>query len=111
VPDPAWRRRLAKDGDAFTGEIFGFGVSPLLRQQLRALGPEALQLTALHETVVLADAGDHVAHQWAGKEAARHMPLRVTPFQHPLIWTSDPHPNNAMVPTEALQRLLAEVHE
>lgn len=111
VPDPAWRRRLAKDGDAFTDEIFGFGVSQLLRQQLRALGPEALQLTALHETVVLADAGDHIAHQWAGKETARHMPLRVTPFQHPLIWTSDPHPNNAMVPTEALQRLLAEVHE
>ncbi|RST54503.1 alpha/beta fold hydrolase [Variovorax sp. MHTC-1] len=111
VPDPAWRRRLAKDGDAFTDEIFGFGVSQLLRQQLRALGPETLQLTALHETVVLADAGDHIAHQWAGKETARHMPLRVTPFQHPLIWTSDPHPNNAMVPTEAVQRLLAEVHE
>ena len=40
VPDPAWRRRLAKDGDAFTDELFGFGVSPLMRQQLRALGPD-----------------------------------------------------------------------
>ncbi|GAA4352184.1 hypothetical protein GCM10023165_41050 [Variovorax defluvii] len=111
VPDTDWRRRLARDPDAFTEEIFGFGVSPLMRQQLRALSPDALQLTALHETVVLADAEDQAAHQWAGKETARHMPLRISAFQHPLIWTSDPHPNNAMVPTEALQRLLAEVHE
>lgn len=111
VPDPVWRRRLAKDENAFTDEIFGFGMSPVLRDQLRALAPQTLQLTALHETVVLADAEDHAAHQWAGQEAARHMPVRATPFQHPLVWTSDPHPNNAMVPTEALQRLLAEVHD
>lgn len=111
VPDPAWRRRLAKDENAFTDEIFGFGVSPVLRDQLRALAPETLQLTPLHETVVLANAEDHAAHQWASREAARHMPVRATPFQHPLVWTSDPHPNNAMVPIEALQRLLAEVHD
>ncbi|MDM0105325.1 alpha/beta fold hydrolase [Variovorax sp. J22R24] len=109
VPDPGWRRQLARDPDAFTEELFGFGMSPLMRQQLRALTPESLQLTALHETVVLAD--DESAHQWAERESARQMPLRISSFRHPLVWTSDPHPNNAMVPTEALQRLLAEVHE
>jgi pimeloyl-ACP methyl ester carboxylesterase len=112
VPDPTWRRHLAQDQDAFTEEIFGFGVSPLMRRQLRAVTPATLQLTALHETVVLADAEDQTTHQWAGSETARHIPLRISSFQHPLVWTSDPHPNNAMVPTEALQRLLAEVqHE
>ena len=111
VPDPIWRRRLAKDPDAFTDELFGFGVSLTMRQQLRALSPQTLQLTALHQTVMLADAEDQAAHQWAQAEAARHMPVKISPFQHPLIWTSDPHPNNAMVPTEALQRLMAEVHE
>lgn len=111
VPDPAWRRQLARDPDAFTQEIFGFGVSPLMRDQLRALAPATLQLTALHETVVLADAEDHAAQQWAAQETARHMPVRTSAFAHPLIWTSDPHPNNAMVPTEALQRLLAAIHE
>jgi dienelactone hydrolase len=111
VPDPTWRRRLAKDPDAFTDELFGFGVSPAMRQQLRALSSSTLQLTALHETVMLADAEDQAAHQWANAEAARHMPVKISAFQHPLIWTSDPHPNNAMVPTEALQRLMAEVHE
>ncbi|VWX55471.1 Serine aminopeptidase, S33 [Burkholderiales bacterium 8X] len=110
VPDPGWRRRLGKDQDAFTAELFGFGVSPLLRQQLRALGPDGLGLTALHETVVLAAAADQPAHRWAAKEAARHMPVRSENFHHPLMWTSDPHPNNAMVPTEALQKLLGEVN-
>ena len=111
VPDPAWRQKLAKDGDAFTDEIFGFGVSTVLRQQLRSLTPETLQLTALHETVVLADAEDHPAQQWAKKEYGRNIPLRASAFQHPLIWTSDPHPNNAMVPIEALQRLMAEAND
>ncbi|RZL94310.1 MAG: alpha/beta fold hydrolase [Variovorax sp.] len=110
LPDPAWRRRLAEEKDAFTDELFGFGMSTAMREQLRALAPQSLQLTALHETVVLADTGDQAVQQWAAGEAARHMPLRISPFQHPLIWTSDPHPNNAMVPAEALQRLLAEVH-
>jgi uncharacterized protein len=111
VPDAAWRRQLARDPDAFTEETFGFGVSPLMRDQLRALSPASLQLTALHDTVVLADAEDHATHQWAAQETARHMPVRISAFQHPLVWTSDPHPNNAMVPTEALQRLLAVIHE
>lgn len=111
VPDPGWRRRLARDEEAFTDELFGFGVSPTLRQQLRALTPDSLQLTALHDTVVLADAEDQAAHHWAAREAARHMPVRTDAFHHPLMWTSDPHPNNAMVPTEALQRLLAEIHD
>lgn len=111
VPDPAWRRRLAKDPDAYTDEAFGFGISALLRQQLRTLSPQGLALTTLHDTAMLADADDHAAHQWARAEVQRHMPLRAHVFQHPLVWTSDPHPNNAMVPAEALQRLQAEVHE
>jgi len=28
-----------------------------------------------------------------------------------MIWTSNPHPNNEMVPAEALQRVMAEIHE
>ncbi|MBO9513591.1 MAG: alpha/beta hydrolase [Variovorax sp.] len=111
VPDPAWRRRLAKDSDAFTDELLGFGISPVLRQQVRALSPKALQLTALHQTTVLADPEDNAAQAWARAESERRMPVTLSSFQHPLIWTSDPQPNNAMVPAEALQRLLAEAHD
>ncbi|SEA99142.1 serine aminopeptidase domain-containing protein [Variovorax sp. YR216] len=111
VPDPDWRRRLAKDSDAFTDELLGFGVSPVLRQQLRALSPKALQLTALHQTTVLADPEDRAAQEWARAESERRMPVTLSSFQHPLVWTSDPQPNNAMVPAEALQRLMAEAHD
>ncbi|MEJ7688410.1 MAG: alpha/beta hydrolase [Variovorax sp.] len=110
VPDPDWRRTLARDADAFTAEFFGFGVSVLLRQQLRGLAPPTLQLTALHRTVILTDPADESAQRWAAGEAARHVQVRASPFAHSMVWTSDPHPNNAMVPTEALQRMLAEVH-
>ncbi len=111
IPDPDWRRQLARNPDAFTDDLFGFGVAPVLRQQLRSLDAQTLQLTALHDTVVLADPEDQPAQAWGRAQAARQMPVTVSPFRHPLIWTSDPHPNNAMVPPEALQCLIAQVHE
>ncbi len=111
IPDPAWHRQLEKDPDAFTDTLLGFGVSPMLRQQLRGLTPASLALTALHETVVLADDEDKPAKGWCAEQSARHMPVKLVPFQHPLIWTSDPHPNNAMVPAEAVQRLASAIHE
>lgn len=111
VPDRAWRRNLEKDPDAFTDELFGFGVSTALRDQLRALTPQTLRLTALQETVVLASPEDEIAQQWAKAETNRQLPVRMSPFQHSLIWTSDPFHNSAMVPSEALQRLLAQIHE
>jgi alpha-beta hydrolase superfamily lysophospholipase len=110
IPDRAWRRRLAADKDAFTDELLGFAVSPTLRNQLRALTPQSLQLTASHETVVLADPADEAANQWVRMQVERQIPVRVSPFQHSLVWTSDPFPNSAMVPAEALQRLVAEIN-
>lgn len=110
IPDRAWRRRLATDNDAFTDELLGFGVSTALRDQLRALTPQTLQLTASHETVVLASAEDDLANRWARAQAERQIPVRLSPFQHSLVWTSDPFSDSAMVPTEALQRLLAEIN-
>jgi pimeloyl-ACP methyl ester carboxylesterase len=110
IPDRAWRRRLAADKDAYTDELLGFAVSPTLRNQLRALTPQSLQLTASHETVVLADPEDEDANRWARMQAERQIPVRLSPFQHSLVWTSDPFPNSAMVPAEALQRLVAEIN-
>jgi pimeloyl-ACP methyl ester carboxylesterase len=111
IPDRAWRRRLESDRNSYIDSLLGFGLSPELPKQLRALTPRSLQLTALHETVILADGEDQAAVQWARAEAARQIPATFSPFRHPLVWTSDPFFNSAMVPTEALQRLLAEIHE
>ena len=111
VPDRTLRRRLEQDADSFTEVLMGFGLSPELPKQLRALTPQSLQLTALHDTVILADEDDQTAGQWARAEAARQIPARLAPFRHPLVWTSDPFHNSAMVPTEALQRLMVAVNE
>ncbi|MDB5731133.1 MAG: hypothetical protein JWQ03_1028 [Variovorax sp.] len=112
IPDPAWRRQLAKDdSDTFTDEALGTAISPQLLAQLRALTPAALPLSDLHDTIVIAEPDDEAVARWAGEQQARKLPLRLTPFRHSLMWSSDPHPNSAMVPAEALQCLLAAVHE
>ena len=59
---------------------------------------------------MLADPEDEAANRWARMQIERQTPVRLSPFQHPLVWTSDPFPNSAMVPAEALQRLVAEIN-
>lgn len=109
MPNPAWRRQLTRQPEHIVQELIGYALSPALYGQLRALDAAALPLTALYETTVLADADDASARHWADLQLARNLPVRLLPFKHPMAWTSDPHPNNAMVPAEALQRLLAEI--
>jgi uncharacterized protein len=108
VPKPSWRRQLSQP-ETFAGELLGFEMSPVLHSQLCALDAAALPLTALYETTALADTDDTSIRHWADGQFARHMPLRLLPFKHPMEWASDPHPNNAMVPAEAVQRLLTEI--
>ncbi|WP_431275218.1 alpha/beta fold hydrolase [Variovorax ureilyticus] len=110
VPDRAWRRRLEKESNSYTDSVLGFGLSPELPKQLKGLTSRSLQLTALHDTVILARDDDQDAVQWARTEAERQIPARLSPFQHPLIWTSDPFVDSAMVPIEVVQRLQEEIH-
>ena len=110
IPDAGWRRSLRKDPEAFSGEAFGFGISELLRRQVAALTPDSLQLGTGTELVVIAKPDDTTTRQWVTSQtqdrSARHVLL-----PHTMIWTSNPHPNNEMVPAEALQRVMAEIHE
>ena len=112
IPDPDWRRQLAPQ----SGRLHGGPVR--LRRRAGAAPATALARRADPATD---RAARHAScsripktsrpRQWGQAQAARQMPVTVSPFRHPLIWTSDPHPNNAMVPPEALQRLIAQVHE
>jgi pimeloyl-ACP methyl ester carboxylesterase len=108
IPDTSWRRSLRDDPEAFTDEAFGFAMSPLLRQQVGALSPEALTLDVGADLVVIAKPDDDATRHWVmaqtGGRSARHVPL-----PHSLIWTSNPFPNNEMVPAEALQRVMTEI--
>lgn len=111
IPDVSWRRALVRQPDAVPLEALGTLISPTLGRQLDEMDIEALPLTALHDTVVLAHPGDRSAAAWAEAQQLRNMPMRFSYFQHSLVWTSDPFPNSAMVPAEALQRLQEAIHE
>lgn len=111
IPDAALRRRLSSEPGMLPEEALGSTISIRLREQLAALTPATVPLTGSHDTIVLAEPDDESVAAWARQQHTRHMPLQVRPFKHPLIWTSDPHPNSAMVPAEALQRLLTAIND
>ncbi|MCR8961199.1 alpha/beta fold hydrolase [Variovorax sp. CCNWLW225] len=111
IPDLAWRRSLSREPGAMPEEALGTSLSPTLRTQLATLTPESLPLTALHDTLVLTGPDDEETAQWAAEQQSRYMPVRLAYFQHRLDWTSDPYPNSAMVPADALNRLQGALHE
>lgn len=110
IPDRAWRRQLGTNPDAFAGEAMGFAMSETLLRQLRALRPDAVQLTALHETQVLAPDSDAAVARWCGDEAARNKPVQLAAFKHALDWASELDHDRAMVPAEAIQRLTSALN-
>ncbi len=111
IPDLSWRRSLGRDPAALPDEALGASLSPALRAQLGALTPASLPLTALHDTLVLTPPDDAHTPQWAAEQQSRHLPVRLAYFWHRLDWTSDPYPDSAMVPSDALNRLQGALHE
>ena len=114
IPDPAWRRALARDPLAFAGECLGFAIAPPLREQLLALSlSQSVKLPSPLQISMLADPRNLQAQQeWAAQVQAQSPGIRiaVSAFQHPLIWTSNPFAGNEMVPSEALQQMVNEIH-
>lgn len=111
IPDRGLRRRLADEPEAFTDDLLGFFAAPALRRQLRDISALRLPLAPVDDTTVLADPDNAPVARWVEGQRSGEVPVRLAPFRHPLVWTSDPHPNNAMVPAEVLQRLQAELRE
>jgi len=112
IPDPSWRRALQHDPLAWSGESLGFAISPLLREQLLALSTDSLPDMEPAAVSVLARPDDEPAQRWAGGAQAQQAGSRLqfSILAHPLEWTSNAHANSEMVPAEALQRVLNEVH-
>ena len=111
LPDAGWRRAMLRDPDAFIDEAFGFAISPLLRRQLLALTPTDLVLPSGAEIVVVAKPDDRATQGWVAQQAAAGRHARCLALAHSLIWTSNPFPNNAMVPADALQHIAGELSE
>ena len=111
IPDATWRRDLQQDPDAFAGESMGFALAPTLRHQIRALGPATLQPPPGAEVAVIGPPDDAATASWAAGLASAHRAARWTPLRHSLNWSSNPFPNNEMVPADALRCVVAEIHE
>ncbi|MBS0341790.1 MAG: alpha/beta hydrolase [Proteobacteria bacterium] len=112
IPDAGWRRALARDATAFTDECLGFAISPRLREQVSALRPAAPEHLPTHRITLIAGPGDDAARQWAQASTSRHAAAQIAlrSFAHPLEWTSNAGTNNELVPAEALQTMIGEIH-
>jgi pimeloyl-ACP methyl ester carboxylesterase len=112
IPDPDWRRALARDPEAFTTECLGFAIPPKLRQQVVALNPETPGALTSQPITLIARPQDSAAHRWQQAVAGKHPGARISarPFDHTLVWTSNGSANNDLVPVEALQTMHGEIH-
>jgi hypothetical protein len=111
IPDAGWRRQLEQDPQAFTTEAFGFAITPLLRRQLLALEPDTLVAPQNAELVTIAKPDDEQTAGWVERQGRAGASARWLPLTHSMIWSSNPFPNNEMVPAEALQRIITEISE
>jgi len=113
IPPAGWQRSLDHDPLAFSNECLGFAISDTLRGQLLALKPETpVKLHPTQSVRLLAHPSDTTAARWAAQAKAQNPSanLEYTNFAHPLIWTSNPFASNEMVPAEAMQTMVAEIH-
>lgn len=107
--DPSWRRRLAEDPQAFTGEASGFPVAAEFHAQLRALNLRNVTLPAGLELDVIADPADGAVQQWVSALVQGGTTVRMHPLPRALEWNEHEAAHGALVPAAALQALLATV--
>jgi dienelactone hydrolase len=108
LADPAWRRDLENDPQAFTDEAIGFGMSAALRQQIRKLGPHSLPLPPGVDVHVVSHPSDAAVNAWFAPHAqqpARHL----WPLEQSFDWTAEERRNSPLVPPQALTRLISTI--
>jgi len=111
MPDPAWRRAIDRDPLALSSECLGYAIPDPLREQMLALVPDAPGAAPNCAVTVIAGTADAAAVRWCEAVAAAHPGAapQLRPFDHSLVWTSNPFANNEMAPAPALQKILGEL--
>jgi uncharacterized protein len=92
-------------------EAIGFGIGRTLFDQMAQLKAESLSLPAGAHTLVFANPADARVARWCHAQELDQRPVRLEPLVHPIVWTSDPLANSAIVPSEVTQRFSALFHE
>lgn len=102
---PMASRRRTDAEQAELSEALGHALSPDLLAQLRALRPEGLRVPAELPAAAFAAEKDTCTRDWCEREKARGSRLDYEVLEHPIVWTADPLPNHAIVPTQVTTRL------
>lgn len=93
------------------GEALGFATSESFEAQLASLQLERLTSLQAHQVRLLAPVADEPSHALVRQLGSTGVDCRLDEFDHAFDWVSEEALNTALVPAEALQRLLALVEE
>lgn len=105
-PRPTFAAQAA-DPARFTDEALGFALPPRLREQLEALRPETLRWPHKPDSiVVLTDPRDMDGRALAPILAGAPGRVQAVEVSHGTDWTTDAADNSALVPANALARLV-----
>ncbi len=92
-------------------EALGFATSESFEAQLASLCLERLASTRTRQVRLLAPVTDEPSHALVQQLGSTGVDCRLDEFDHAFDWVSEEALNTALVPAEALQRLLALVEE
>lgn len=109
--DKSWYVAQPEKVTAPLTEAIGFGIGRTLFDQISQLKTDALALPVKASTVVFANPADTRVARWCQAQESEQRPVRLEPLAHPIVWTSDPLANSAIVPSEVTQRFSALFHE
>lgn len=104
--DRSWYKRRQDDSGPALTEALGHRISSHFAAQLAALRPDALNAPTGVATTVFAKPDDETTRDWCLRENSNSRKVVHELLDHPIIWTSDPLPNQAIVPAEVTKRLI-----
>lgn len=103
--NPAWYAPRAQGDGSAIAEALGHRVGSPLAAQLASFGPDSLPLPPGVESTVFSAPADRTAREWCARENALGRPVTHESLEHTIVWTSDPVPNQAIVPADVTRRL------
>jgi hypothetical protein len=110
VPDPQWRRDLAKP-EAFIDEAIGFAIPVDLRHAILNLSPEQLAPPESADLALVLSPDQAATADWATRAPCQPPRPALRWLDTVFDWTSDDSLNTALVPAHALNQILRTIDD
>lgn len=105
--NPSWYKRRDPGVEPAITEALGHRISGELAAQWATLRSDSLTLRPDVAATVFAQPHDERARDWCLRQNAQGRPVAYEALEHPVVWTTDPIPNQAIVPVDVTRRFLA----